>query len=278
MTCIIFSRNVSMLFLFIFIKLAVLNEHVYSQDKSDNWKFESEPEWSDEFNNNGELDSNKWSFEVGGDKWGNNELQYYTNGKNVVIEDGVLKIIAREEQNGKRKYTSARIVTKNNADWKYGRVEVKAKMPHGRGTWPAIWMLPAHDYYGSGVNSGEIDILEYVGYEPDKIHFSVHTKKYNSELGNAKTKEIIVNNAEDSFHIYRMDWTPYGIRGYVDGKMYFEYTNNAKGYEYWPFDKRFFLILNLAVGGDWGGLYGVDNKIFPAIMEVNYVRVFKFVR
>lgn len=276
MTCITFFRNVSMLLLFIFIKLLVFNEQVYSQSKSNNWKFETIPEWSDEFDNNGLLDTNKWSYEVGGDRWGNNELQYYTKGENVVIEDDVLKIIAKKEKKNKRNYTSARIITKNKADWKYGRVEVKAKMPEGRGTWPAIWMLPTNNFYGSGINSGEIDILEYVGYEPNKVHFSVHTKKYNSRLGNEKTEEINVHNATNSFHIYRMDWAPYGIRGYVDGKKYFEYTYKAKGYKYWPFDKKFFLIINLAIGGDWGGLHGVDNKIFPTTMEVDYVRVYKF--
>ena len=136
-------------------------------------------------------------------------------------------------------------------------------------------MLPTIQYYGKETSSGEIDIMEHVGYEKNIVHFSVHTKAYNSKFKNEKTKKLVVNKISDTFHIYRLDWTSYGIRGYVDGKKYFEYLNNGNGSKYWPFDKKFFLIINLAIGGDWGGLKGIDNSIFPANMEIDYVRVYR---
>jgi beta-glucanase (GH16 family) len=274
MTLLKFFKKISIFAFLIFNVFLLLSEYVFCQHPPHLWKFEKTLDWSDEFNDNSKLDTTKWSYEVGGDGWGNNELQYYTFGENIKIENGVLKLIARKEN--KKKYTSTRIVTKNKAEWKYGRIEIKAKLPKGRGTWPAIWMLPENYFYGNGLNSGEIDIMEHVGFEPDVVHFSVHTKEYNSYLQNAKSKKITVKNVSENFHTYRMDWTPYGIRGYVDDKKYFEYSNKGEGYKYWPFDKKFFLILNLAIGGDWGGEDGVDNKIFPATFEIDYIRIYKF--
>lgn len=255
----------------------LINGNAISQNNIHKWNFEDTPEWFDEFENGDQLDSAKWTFETGGDGWGNNELQYYTKGENALIENGILKIIAKKESKKKKKYTSSRIVTKNKADWLYGRVEVKAKLPDGRGTWPAFWMLPVKYSYGSETSSGEIDIMEHVGYEPDIVHFSIHNKAYNSGLKNEKTTKLKVKKSSISFHIYRLDWTPYGIRGFVDGKKYFEYKNTGKGSKYWPFDKKFFLIINLAIGGDWGGINGIDNSIFPATMEIDYVRVYNFI-
>lgn len=249
----------------------------YSQNRNLKWKFENTPEWFDEFDDRPDPDSLKWTFETGGDGWGNNELQYYTKGDNAVIEKGVLKIIARKEKKKKRKYTSSRLITKYKAGWLYGRIEIKAKLPYGRGTWPAIWMLPVRQYYGKETSSGEIDIMEHVGYEQDVVHFSVHNKAYNSSLKNEKTKKTVVDKSSGRFHIYRLDWTPYGIRGFVDGKKYFEYKNSGKGSKYWPYNKKFFLIINLAIGGDWGGIKGIDNSIFPATMEIDYVRVYNFI-
>lgn len=253
-----------------------MNAELYSQKSKNKWKFDNTPEWSDEFDYSGLPDSAKWSFETGGDGWGNNELQYYTKGKNASVENGVLKITAKKEKKFSRKYTSSRLITRLKGQWLYGRIEVKAKMPKGRGTWPAVWMLPTDGFNAGHSVNGEIDILEYVGFEPDKIHFSVHTDENNNYSNNEITSEKKIKNAESKFHIYRMDWTPYGIRGYIDGKKYFEYMNNGKGKKYWPFDKKFFLIINLAIGGNWGGLVGVDDKIFPATFEIDYVRVYKF--
>lgn len=250
------------------------NSKIFSQEKR-LWKFEDTPVWSDEFDS-ASIDKNKWSFETGGDGWGNNELQYYTDGENVKIEKGILKIIAKKQKMKSKKYTSSRLVTRNKAEWKFVRIKIRAKMSKGRGTWPAFWMLPSKGYAG-GASNGEIDILEYVGFEPGKIHFSVHTKKNNSYLKNEITKSKLIKNASDKFHIYRMDWTPYGIRGYVDGIKYFEYMNKNEGNSYWPFNNNFFLIMNLAIGGSWGGLMGIDGKIFPAVLEIDYVKVYKFI-
>lgn len=248
--------------------------NVFSQKKVQKWKFENTPVWSDEFSGN-TVDKDKWSFETGGDGWGNNELQYYTDGENAEVKDGKLKIIARKQKLFSSHYTSARLITKSKAEWKYGRIKIRAKMCKGRGTWPALWMLPSKGFNTAGSANGEIDILEYVGFEPDVIHFSIHTKDNNSYLGNELTKSKKIKKAAGKFHAYTVEWTPYGIRGYVDGIKYFEYLNNGKGHSYWPFDEKFFLIMNLAIGGTWGGLKGVDDKIFPAVMEIDYVRVYK---
>lgn len=255
----------------------IFNTAAISQVKSQKWKFSKVPVWSDEFTE-ASLDTSKWSFEKGGDGWGNNELQYYTKGDNLYVENGILKITANKKNSHTNHYTSSRIVTKDKADWLYGKFIIKAKMPGGRGTWPALWMLPSKGYNAQSSENGEIDILEYVGFEKDLAHFSLHTESYNNRSGNEKTTRKKVKNAEEKFNIYRMDWTPYGIRGYVNGKKYFEYKNNSKGFKFWPFDKKFFLIINLAIGGDWGGFKGVDDKIFPATLEIDYVKVYDFLK
>lgn len=277
MKIIMFFKFKSYYLIFTACIIFLISEKVFSQKINHKWKFDNTPEWSDEFDNDNQPDSLKWTFETGGDGWGNNELQYYTKGDNALIENGILKIIAKKESKKKKKYTSSRIVTKNKGEWLYGRVEVKAKLPEGKGTWPAVWMLPVKYFYGGETSSGEIDIMEHVGYEPDIVHFSIHSKAYNSGLKNEKTTKLKVKNSSRTFHIYRLDWTPYGIRGFVDGKKYFEYKNTGKGSRFWPFDKKFFLIINLAIGGDWGGIKGVDNSIFPATMEIDYVRVYNFI-
>jgi beta-glucanase (GH16 family) len=242
------------------------------------WEFESAPVWADEFDVNGTPDANKWGYDVGGNGWGNNELQYYTNTGNAAIENGILKITAKKENYSGRDYTSARMVTRNKADWLYGRIEVKAKIPKGRGTWPAIWTLPTESAYGSWPKSGEIDLMEHVGFDPNRVHFTIHTEAFNHTLGTQKGSNKIIPSATDSFHVYRADWTPYGLRGYFDGEQVFEFLNQYSGSPYWPFDKKFHLILNIAVGGNWGGAQGIDNAVFPAVMEVDYVRAYKFVK
>ena len=242
------------------------------------WNFESNPSWSDEFNTDGAPDATKWGYDIGGTGWGNNELQYYTNGLNTSVSGGLLKIEARKEFYSGKNYTSARMISKNKGDWIFGRIEVKAMLPKGRGTWPAIWMLPTDWAYGGWPNSGEIDIMEHVGYDPNKVHITIHTKAYNHTLGTQKSSNTIVNTAFDAFHLYRIDWAPYGIRGYIDNEKIFEFSNPATGSDHWPFDQRFHLLLNIAVGGNWGGLQGVDDSIFPAAMQIDYVRVYRFTR
>lgn len=246
----------------------------YVTDK--NWQFETTPLWQDNFDGP-TVDQSKWNFETGGSGWGNNELQYYTSGNNSSVVGGNLVIEAKRESMNGMNYTSSRMITRGKGDWTYGRYEVRAKLPKGRGTWPAIWMLSSDNSYGNWPASGEIDIMEHVGYDQNNVHFSIHSQAYNHIINTQKTTTKIVSSASDSFHVYRVDWTPYAIRGFIDGAQYFEFINNNQGYTAWPFNKRFFMILNVAVGGNWGGAQGVDNNIFPQQMQVDYVRVYKMI-
>jgi beta-glucanase (GH16 family) len=232
--------------------------------------------WQDEFNYKGLPDPIKWNYDVGGHGWGNNELQYYTSGKpeNARVENGHLIIEARKETVGKNEYSSARLVTKGKGDWTYGRIDVRARLPKGVGTWPAIWML------GSSTplkwpDDGEIDIMEHVGYDQGKVHGSVHCKKYFHSIGTQKTGNIQVPDCSEAFHVYSLDWDAEKITILVDDKPYFSFTNEHSGNDAWPFNKPFHLLLNIAVGGGWGGQKGVDASIFPQKMEVDYVRVYQ---
>lgn len=246
------------------------------QDKG--WTFETTPVWQDEFNYSGLPDSTKWGYDIGGRGWGNNELQYYTNSiNNASVGNGVLTISAKKETMGNRDYTSARVISKGKGDFLYGRFEIRAKLPRGRGTWPAIWMLPTDWEYGDWPKSGEIDIMEHVGFDTNRIHISVHTEAYYFKINTHKTSTKVIERAMDQFHLYRVDWTPYAIRGYIDDMLIYQFTNEGKGYKVWPFDKRFHLLLNIAIGGDWGGKHGVDDTIFPTNMEIDYVRVYKMI-
>jgi len=243
-----------------------------------NWKFETTPMWSDEFDYSGAPNPAKWGYDIGGNGWGNNELQYYTDAlKNAKVENGKLIITAIKENFGGREYTSARLVTKNKGDFLYGRIDVRAKLPAGRGTWPAIWMLPTDWAYGGWPKSGEIDIMEHVGYDPNNVLFSIHTDAYNHGIGTQKSGSKRIASAQTEFHNYRVDWTPYAVRGYFDDELVFTFVNEGQGFSKWPFDKRFHLLLNLAIGGNWGGQQGIDNTIFPAVFEIDHVRVYKMI-
>jgi beta-glucanase (GH16 family) len=233
--------------------------------------------WSDEFNYNGLPDSSKWGYDVGNHGWGNNELQYYTDKRiqNVHVENGVLSIRAIKEEFNGSKFTSARLLSKNKGDWTYGRIEVKAKLPKGKGMWPAIWMLPTDWEYGGWPGSGEIDIMENVGYMPDSVFATVHTQAYNHTIGTQRSKSIYRNDLGDAFHVYAVEWTKDKIMFLMDGEKYFEFRNEKSGSKAWPFDKRFHLLLNIAVGGNWGGKMGLDESVFPQKMEVDYVRVYQ---
>ncbi|WP_126243927.1 glycoside hydrolase family 16 protein [Chitinophaga rhizosphaerae] len=242
------------------------------------WQFEATSVWADEFDYNGLPDPAKWTYDLGGGGWGNNELQYYTDKPaNAQVANGMLSVIARKEKMDNRDYTSARLVSKGRGDFLYGRFEIRAKLPAGKGTWPAIWMLPTDWAYGDWPKSGEIDIMEHVGYDPNRVHMSVHTEAYNHAIGTQKTATTTVDKAIGEFHVYRVDWTPYAIRGYIDGSLLFTFTNESKGYKTWPFDKKFHFLLNIAVGGNWGGQQGIDDAVFPATMEIDYVRAYKMI-
>lgn len=249
---------------------------IVPEDK--NWSFETTPSWADEFDYTGKPSTDQWGYDIGGHGWGNNELQYYSNDqKNASVQDGKLIINAIRENVGGKEYSSARLITKNKGDFLYGRFEIRAKLPTGKGTWPAIWMLPTDWEYGGWPKSGEIDIMEHVGYDQNRVHITVHTEAYNHSIGTQVGKNRIVENASTDFHLYRIDWTPYAVRGYIDDQSLFEFVNEGKGSAVWPFDKRFHLLLNIAVGGNWGGAQGVDTSIWPQAMEVDYVRVYKMI-
>lgn len=236
--------------------------------------------WSDEFDQDGVPDPKKWSYDMGGHGWGNQELQHYTNRpENARVEEGVLIIEALKEEFLSAQYTSARLVTKNKGDWMYGRVEVSAKLPQGRGTWPAIWMLPTDSPYGYWPSGGEIDIMEHVGFQPGSVHANIHTGKYNHSIGTGKGKTTRVDTYDTEFHVYAVEWRPYVLDFFIDDTLYFTYVydwekDGEDGYMAWPFDKDFHLVLNIAVGGAWGGQRGVDDSIFPQKMEIEYVRVY----
>ncbi len=232
--------------------------------------------WSDEFDYQGLPDSSKWNYDVGGSGWGNHELQYYTYKKtsNARVENGYLIIEAKKETIDQNAYSSARLVTKGKGDWTYGHIDVRARIPKGVGTWPAIWML------GSATplkwpDDGEIDIMEHVGYNQGVIHASAHTRKYFHSIGTQKTATTAVPDCSETFHVYSLDWDTENITMLVDGKPYFTFKNEHSGKEAWPFDKPFHLLLNVAVGGDWGAQKGVDEKVYPVRMEVDYVRVYQ---
>jgi beta-glucanase (GH16 family) len=235
--------------------------------------------WSDEFAYEGKPDPAKWSYETGDggpDGWGNQEAEYYTgaDADNAIVHDGHLIIEARHEARGGKQYTSARLVTKGKAEWQYGRIEVRAKLPKGRGTWPAIWMLaattPLH-----WPDDGEIDIMEHVGFDPAMVHASIHCKKYYHVINTQKTSITPVNDFGDAFHVYAMEWDADSIAIYADELEYLRFRNEHTGYAAWPFDQRFFVLLNVAVGGFWGGKQGIDDSIFPQRMEIDYVRVYQ---
>jgi beta-glucanase (GH16 family) len=232
--------------------------------------------WSDEFDYNGLPDSTKWNYDVGGNGWGNNELEYYTSkrSENARVENGNLVIEVRKESMMGMNYTSARLLTKGKMSWQYGKIEVRAKLPRGRGTWPAIWMLGDTNPL-KWPDDGEVDIMEHVGFDQGVIHGSIHCKKYNWPAGTQKTATIPIMDCSDSFHVYTIEWDKAAIKLSVDSTTYISFSNEHSGYDAWPFDNKLFLILNIAVGGNWGGQQGVDDSIWPQQMLIDYVRVYQ---
>ena len=232
--------------------------------------------WADEFNYKGLPDQQKWSYDTGGHGWGNNELQYYTSNqlKNARVENGHLIIEAHKEKIANNQYSSARLVTKGKGEWTYGRIDISAKIPKGLGTWPAIWML------GSSTplkwpDDGEIDIMEHVGYDQGNVHASVHTKKYNHIQRTHKTDSVWINNCSEQFNVYSVEWNALHLTVSVNNQVYFHFNNDLTGNDAWPFNTPMHLLLNIAVGGFWGGLKGIDDTVFPKKMEVDYVRIFQ---
>lgn len=233
--------------------------------------------FSDEFNQGGAPDRNFWKYDTGSHGWGNHELENYTDGdrNNVFIKSGLLHIVAQKDANQPKGYSSVRMVQKKG--FLFGRLEVRAKLPPGRGLWPAIWLLPDRFSYGGWPASGEIDLMENVGYNPDSVFFTIHTEKYNHVKGTQKSKGIFDSTLYSRFHTYALEWTPEKITFFLDDHKVFSFANEhgVPGYKSWPYDNPFHLILNIAVGGDWGGKHGIDNNAFPATMLVDYVRVYQ---
>ncbi|MDQ8187289.1 glycoside hydrolase family 16 protein [Pelagicoccus sp. SDUM812002] len=235
--------------------------------------------WSDEFEADGLPNPDKWNYDVGGHGWGNEELQYYTDEKleNARVEDGHLIIEAHKEERESSAYTSARLVTRETQAWTYGRFEIRARLPEGLGTWPAIWMLPVDWDLGSGSwpDVGELDIMEHVGYDVGTVHASAHSKNYQWQAGTQKTGTISVPDAAEEFHTYAFEWTEDEVKAFVDDKLYFTFSNENSGWESWPYQRDYYLLLNVAVGGLWGAAKGIDEDCFPQRMEVDYVRVYQ---
>jgi beta-glucanase (GH16 family) len=234
--------------------------------------------WADEFDSPGLPDPKRWVYDVGMNKkgWHNNELQYYSDagGRNAVVRNGRLVITARKESPrdapdwGGQRYTSARLITRGKAEWTYGFFEVRAKMPCGRGTWPAIWTLGSG---GQWPDDGELDIMEHVGSDPKRTSSAIHVR--GAHGANPVYGAARVPDACSAFHNYQMHWTRDGVSFGVDGFVHLHYPRIDAGPAAWPFDKPQFLLLNLAIGGHLGG--PVDDRIFPVQFEVEYVRVYQ---
>jgi beta-glucanase (GH16 family) len=242
------------------------------------------PVWSDEFDRPGQPDPKRWAYDTSRNKegWWNDELQYYAAARpeNARVEGGHLIIEARREQlkdrpdYGGQDYSSAKLYTRGVADWKYVFIEVRAKLACGKGMWPAIWMLGS-DERADWPGLGEIDIMEHVGWDPGRVHGSIHTKAYNHVIKTQKTAQAMVPDACTAFHTYQLDWNADRMLIGVDGRAFLRFDNDHKGnHDTWPFASPQYLILNVAVGG-WGGDKGIDAGAFPARMEVDYVRIWQ---
>ncbi len=235
--------------------------------------------FQDEFDCEGMPNASKWGFEKGYLR--NGEKQYYAAGRpeNCYVSDGKLHIVARNDSavvDGKmRPVTSASLLTAGRHAWKYCYVEVRAKLPSSLGTWPAIWMMPEKSVYGRWPKSGEIDIMEHVGYAPENVHYAAHSEKYNHVRGVQKNAQFPCADVDKEFHVYALEWTEDAMTWILDGKRMFTVRHDEDGWEAWPFDQDFYLILNLAFGGGWGGQQGIDLTSLPQVYEVDYVRVFQ---
>lgn len=231
--------------------------------------------WSDEFNSNGRPDPKKWTFETGGGGWGNYEHQYYTDrAENSRVEDGHMVIEVRKEPIQDHHYTSARVTTVPTGGWRYGRFEVRAKLPSGAGTWPALWFMPIHMGYGNQgwPDNGEIDMMEHIGADPEHVLGAFYTKNSNWMNGNGLIGYHKVPNLETDFNVFAMEWTENEASLFVNDHKFLTLLNPRTTWMDWPFDKEFYLIMNIALGG-FGG--EIDDSIFPQKMLIDYVRIYE---
>jgi beta-glucanase (GH16 family) len=231
--------------------------------------------WQDEFNSGEAPNPKYWSYEVGYIR--NQEAQYYTQDRreNARIENGKLIIEARRDNWEGKPITSASVTTKGKRPFLYGRMVVRAKVPTGRGTWPAIWTLGENIDQVGWPKSGELDILENVGYDPDTVHANIHTEAYNHVKKTGKGSSIKNVKPYEAFHEYAVEWYPDRIEFFFDSSRYFVFRKEGPGEDVWPFDKPQYLILNLAIGGAWGGQQGIDETKFPHRFEIDWVRYYE---
>ncbi|WP_257274804.1 glycoside hydrolase family 16 protein [Endozoicomonas sp. SESOKO4] len=276
------------------VLLTLVTMMVIDGSPANEWKLV----WQDEFNYTGLPDSRKWNYEEGYIR--NSELQTYTRDRrNARVEDGVLIIEAHQidradanvcasgnriiqwwcrktgREKGSFHYTSASLTTQSRFEWTHGRVEVRAKLPQGRGVWPAIWLLGARIEELGWPATGEIDIMEFVGYQPDRIHAALHTESRNHRKGNAATGSVFISDTGMNFHTYAVEWTSDSIDFYLGDQKYFSYQKEGQSPADWPFDDPMYLIINLAIGGGWGGKEGIDHAIFPQKYLIDFVRIYQ---
>jgi beta-glucanase (GH16 family) len=235
--------------------------------------------WADEFTNT-TLDGTAWTVE-GGDGcpnvcgWGNNELEYYTGRpENLFFQDGKLLIEARKENFSGKNYTSSKIVSRGKKVFKYGRVDIRAKLPKGKGIWPALWMLPQNNVFGGWPTSGEIDIMEYLGHETNKVYGTLHFGPGPGSTQISRSHTLSTTNFYDEFHVFSLEWKQDQIKIFVDGILYSTVNKPDVGAATWPFNEDFFFIFNLAVGGNWPGSPDASTY-FPQWLIVDYVRVYQ---
>ena len=261
-----------------FLAMAACSKDEYPEKQIDFGfeKTEWELVWEDNFDKDGLPDKNTWDYEEGYIR--NNEAQYYTKERleNARVENGNLIIEARKDNWNGNEITSASLHSYGKKSMLYGKIDIRAKLPTGKGTWPAIWMLGNSIREGSKwPDCGEIDIMENVGYEPDVIHANIHTKAYNHAIGTGKGDKITIEKPYEVFHVYSVEWFESEMRFYVDDQLYFTYKNDGSGNDSWPFDKPHYLILNLAIGGAWGGQQGIAEDLLPQKYFIDYVKVYK---
>lgn len=229
--------------------------------------------WQDEFDGDG-IDPANWTFDIGGHGWGNNERQFYSDRpENARVEDGMLVIEARQEKFIRRNYTSARVKTQGLHAWTYGRVEARLRLPYGNGIWPAFWMLGADIQEAGWPGSGEIDIMEHIGREANRVYGTVHGPSYSGGNGVGRYHNLPEGTLNEDFHVFAIEWEEEEIRWYVDDVEYFKVTPAALPGR-WVYDHPFFIIINLAVGGNWPG-YPDETTVFPQFLYVDYVRVYQ---